>query len=60
MLLFKFSESMDIAVTPVLKVSRILNTFVKTGTGYINHTIQKTTYVGIQIQESSITLFKHD
>jgi len=30
-------------VTPVLIVSRILNTFVKTDTGYINHTIQKTT-----------------
>jgi len=30
-------------VTPVLKVSRIFNTFVITDTGYINHTIQKAT-----------------
>jgi len=49
----------DQHVTPVLKVSRILNTLVKTDTGYINHTIQKTTQVGIQIHESYITLFKH-
>ena len=30
-------------VTPVLKESRIFNTYVKTDTGYINHTIRKTT-----------------
>ena len=31
------------SVTPVLKESRIFNTYVITDTGYINHTIQKTT-----------------
>ena len=36
-------ESHRSSVTPVLKESRIFNTYVITDTGYINHTIQKTT-----------------
>ena len=31
------------SVTPVLKESRIFNTYVITDTGYINHTMRKTT-----------------
>jgi len=47
-------------VTPVLKVSRIFNTYVITDTGYINHTMRKYNISrDLESSQSYITLFMH-
>jgi len=43
MCVYFFFEGICVYVTPVLKESRIFNMYVITDTGYINHTIRKTT-----------------